>query len=281
MLPALALMALFTFYPFVQGITLSFQSWDGVGRDAPWVGTANYEKVIGDSIFWISLKNAVVFGLFGYFLGNAVSLGMALAVNRVNRGAAFYRIVYYLPGIFSVVVVGMMFAWILQGSVGILNRGLGALGLEFLQSRWLTDPSTAFASVSMVYVWYHYPLGFLLFLAGLQGVPRELYEAASIDGAGSWACFRYITWPQLVPITTIISVLTLLGALQIFGTVIVLTNGGPGYLTEVPTLRIYKEGFVNHRFGVAAAMSVVFGAMLVVISIIQIRLGKRFGGEAD
>lgn len=121
----------------------------------------------------------------------------------------------------------------------------------------------------------------MLFLAGLQGVPRELYEAASIDGAGTWACFRHITWPQLIPITTIISVLTLLGALQIFGTVIVLTNGGPGYLTEVPTLRIYKEGFVNHRFGVAAAMSVVFGAMLVALSLIQIRIGKRFGGEAD
>jgi len=281
MLPALALMAVFTFYPFFQGVALSFQSWDGVGRSAPWVGTANYERVFADSVFWISLKNALVFGLVGYFLGNAVSLGMALAVNRVKRGATFYRVVYYLPGVFSVVVVGMMFAWILQGSVGILNRGLGAVGLEMLQNRWLTDPSTAFASVSLVYVWYHYPLGFLLFLAGLQGVPRELYEAASIDGAGPWASFRYITWPQLLPITTIISVLTLLGALQIFGTVIVLTNGGPGYLTEVPTLRIYKEGFVNHRFGVAAAMSVVFGAMLIALSLIQIRIGKRFGGEAD
>src|SRR5215212_428084 len=281
LLPALALMAVFTFYPFIQGVALSFESWDGVGRDAPWVGTANYEKVIGDSIFWISLKNAIMFGLVGYFLGNAVSLGMALAVNRVRRGATIYLIVYYLPGVFSVVVVGMMFAWILQGSVGILNRGLGAVGLEMFKNRWLTDQYTAFPSVSLVYVWYHYPLGFLLFLAGLQGVPRELYEAASIDGAGTWDCFRHITWPQLIPITTIISVLTLLGALQIFGTVIVLTNGGPGYLTEVPTLRIYKEGFVNHRFGVAAAMSVVFGAMLVALSLIQIRIGKRFGGEAD
>src|SRR5215208_1367281 len=156
MAPALILMAIFTFYPFIQGVALSFESWDGVGRDAPWVGTANYEKVFGDSIFWISLKNAIMFGLVGYFLGNAVSLGMALAVNRVRRGATIYRIVYYLPGVFSVVVVGMMFSWILQGSVGILNRGLGAVGLEMLQTRWLTDPSTAFASVSLVYVWYHY-----------------------------------------------------------------------------------------------------------------------------
>src|SRR3954464_901862 len=121
LLPALVLMAVFTFYPFVQGVALSFQSWDGVGRDAPWVGTANYEKVFGDTIFWASMKNALAFGLIGYFLGNGISLGMALAVNHVKRGATFYRIAYYLPSVFSFIVVGMMFAWILQGSVGILN----------------------------------------------------------------------------------------------------------------------------------------------------------------
>jgi multiple sugar transport system permease protein/raffinose/stachyose/melibiose transport system permease protein len=279
--PALILMAVFTFYPFVEGVALSFQSWDGVGRDAPWVGTANYEKVFADTIFWASMKNAMVFALVGYFLGNAISLGMALAVNHLKRGATFYRIAYYLPSVFSFIVVGMMFAWILQGSVGILNRSLVAVGLGAFTTRWLSDPSTAMASVALVYVWYHWPFGFLLFLAGLQGVPKDLYEAASIDGAGAWARFRYITWPQLIPITTIISVLTLLGALQIFGTVIVLTNGGPGYLTEVPTLRIYKEAFVNHRFGVAAAMSVVFGAMLIVLSLVQLRVGRRFGGEGE
>ncbi|SRR6266536_1774813 len=280
-LPALVLLAVFTFYPFVQGIALSFQSWDGVARESPWVGTANYEKVFGDTIFWASMKTALIFGLIGYFVGNAISLGMALAVNRLKRGATFFRIAYYVPGVFSVVVVGMMFAWILQGSVGILNRTLVAVGLEMLTHKWLTDPSTALASVSLAYVWYHWPLGFLLFLAGLQGVPRELYEAASIDGAGAWARFRHITWPQLLPITTIISVLTMLGALQIFATVQVLTNGGPGYLTEVPTLRIYKEGFLNHRFGVAAAMSVLFGLILMALALTQIWFARRSGGEGE
>jgi multiple sugar transport system permease protein/raffinose/stachyose/melibiose transport system permease protein len=280
-LPAVLLLATFTFYPFFQGVALSFQSWDGVAREAPWVGTANYEKVFGDTIFWASMKTALVFGLIGYFVGNALSLGMALAVNKVRRGATFFRVAYYVPGIFSVVVVGMMFAWILQGSVGILNRSLGAVGLEMLQHKWLTDPSTALASVSLAYVWYHWPLAFLLFLAGLQGVPRELYEAASIDGAGSWARFRHITWPQLLPITTIVSVLTMLGALQIFATVQVLTNGGPGYLTEVPTLRIYKEGFLNHRFGVAAAMSVLFGLILMALALAQVWYARRSGGEGE
>lgn len=280
LLPALALMAVFTFYPFVQGLTLSFQSWDGVGATS-WVGLSNYQRAIGDNIFWASLANAGIFGAVGFVLGNILSLGMALAVNSLRRGSTFYRVAYYVPGVFSVVVVGMMFAWILQGSIGILNRALGAVGLEMLQRRWLTDPETALPSVALVYVWFHWGFGFLLFLAGLQGVPRELHEAASIDGAGAWGRFRYVTWPQLIPVTTIVSVLTLLGALQIFGTVQVLTNGGPGYLTEVPTLRIYKEGFQFHRFGVAAAMSVVFGSILVALSLVQIWLGRRSYGEGE
>ncbi len=277
--PALALIGAFTLLPFVQGVLLSFQSWDGVGRDAPFVGLRNYERVLGDTIFWVSMRNAALFGLVGFLAGNALSLAMALAVNAAPRGATFYRIAYYLPGVFSVVVVGMMFAWILQPTVGILNRTLVALGLESLRYNWLSDPNTALPAVSAVYVWYHWGFGFLLFLAGLQGVPRELYEAASIDGAGAWARFRYITWPQLTPVTTIVTVLTLLAALQIFGTVQVLTNGGPGYVTEVPTLRIYKEGFQFNRFGVAAAMSVVFGSILMTLSLIQIWLGRRFGSS--
>jgi ABC-type sugar transport system permease subunit len=150
-----------------------------------------------------------------------------------------------------------------------------------LKHNWLADPATALPSVAGVYVWYHWGFGFLLFLAGLQGVPRELYEAASIDGAGSWERFRYVTWPQLIPVTTIVSILTMLAALQIFGTVQVLTNGGPGYHTEVPTLRIYKEAFDFQRFGAAAAMSVVFGSILNCLSLVQIWVSRRFGSEAD
>jgi ABC-type sugar transport system permease subunit len=273
--PAIVLLGLFTLAPFAQGVVLSFQSWDGVGLDAPWVGLANYRRVFADEVFWASMGNAVTFGLIGFILGNALSLGMAVAVNATPRGAQFYRVAYYLPAVFSVVVVGMMFAWILQPTIGIVNRSLAWLGLEALKRNWLADPATALPSVAGVYVWYHWGFGFLLFLAGLQAVPRELHEAASIDGADAWRRFVFITWPQLRPVTTIVGILTLLSALQIFGTVQVLTNGGPAYLTEVPTLRIYKEGFQFNRFGVAAAMSVVFGLLLVGLSLIQIWIGRR------
>ena len=279
LLPALLLIGAFTLLPFVQGVALSFQSWDGVGRDTPFVGLRNYQRVIGDTIFWSSLWNAAVFGLIGFLIGNAISLGMAVAVSANPRGASFFRIAYYLPGVFSVVVVGLTFQWLLQPSVGLVNRTLVALGLTALKHNWLSEPGTALPSVASVYVWYHWGFGFLLFLAGLQGVPRELYEAAAIDGADAWQRFRHVTWPQLMPVTTIVSILTLLAALQIFATVQVLTNGGPGYYTEVPTLRIYKEGFGFNRFGVAAAMSVIFGAILMLLSLSQIWVSRRFGAS--
>ena len=120
--PALALLGLFTLAPFAQGILLSFQSWDGVGLDTPWVGLENYRRVFADDVFWASMQNALAFGLIGFVLGNALSLGMAVAVSANPRGAAFYRLAYYLPGVFSVIVVGMMFAWILQPTIGIVNR---------------------------------------------------------------------------------------------------------------------------------------------------------------
>jgi multiple sugar transport system permease protein/raffinose/stachyose/melibiose transport system permease protein len=280
MLPALLLIGLFTLLPFVQGVVLSFQSWDGVGATA-FVGLSNYQRVFADNIFWASMVNVAKFGLIGFLLGNALSLALAVAVNANPIGRTFYRIVYYLPGVFSVVVIGMMFQWILQPTVGILNRALGSLGLEALKHNWLANPATALPAVAGVYVWYHWGFGFLLFLAGLQGVPRDLYEAASIDGAGAWERFRYVTWPQLIPVTTIVSILTMLAALQIFGTVQVLTNGGPGYHTEVPTLRIYKEAFDFQRFGVAASMSVVFGSILICLSVVQIWVSRRFGSGGD
>ena len=278
LLPALGLIALFTIVPFIQGIALSFQSWDGIGTDTPFVGLRNYQRVMHDTLFWGSMRNVLIFGAVGFFIGNTLSLGMAVAVNRLRRGAAFYRTAYYLPGIFSVVVVGLMFSWLLHPTIGVINRVLGMVGLASLRHNWLSDPATALPSVAAVYVWYHWGFGFLLFLAGLQGIPKELYEAAELDGAGAWQRFRYITWPQLVPVTTIVSILTLLGGLQIFGTVQVLTNGGPGYHTEVPTLRIYKEAFDFQRYGVAAAMSVIFGLGLVTLSLLQLWVARRSAG---
>lgn len=273
--PAIGLIGIFTIVPFGQAILLSFQSWDGVSPDTPWVGFANYEFIASDPIFWASMRNVLFFGVVGFFVGNGVALGMALAVNRITRGKTFFRTVFYLPGVLSVVVVGLLFSFILAPGSGVLNRVLELVGLGALQQNWLGDPSVALPAVAAVFIWFHWGFGFLLFLAGLQDVPKELYEAAELDGASAWTRFRYITWPHLAPVTSIVSLLTLLAALQIFGTVQVLTNGGPGYHTMVPTLAIFNEAFVNWRYGSAAAMSVVFGGALVLLSVLQLAITGR------
>lgn len=273
--PAIGLIGVFTIVPFAQAILLSFQSWDGVSPDTPWVGLENYEFVAGDPIFWASMRNVLFFGVVGFFLGNGIALAMAVAVNSVLRGRTFFRTVFYLPGVLSVVVVGLLFSFILAPGSGVLNRLLEVVGLGALQQNWLGDSAVALPTVAAVFIWFHWGFGFLLFLAGLQDVPKELYEAAELDGANRWTKFRYITWPQLAPVTSIVSLLTLLAALQIFGTVQVLTNGGPGHHTMVPTLAIYNEAFVNWRYGSAAAMSVIFGGALVLLSVIQLAITGR------
>ncbi|MGY0064286.1 carbohydrate ABC transporter permease [Streptomyces sp. LZ34] len=278
-LPALAVIAVFTLLPFAQGIVLSFQTWDGVSLSTPYVGLANYREVMHDAQFWASMKNAALFGAVGLIIANGVALGMALAVNRARRAAAFFRTVYYLPGIFSVVVVGLMFSWFLDPRIGIVNNALGTVGLP--EPNWLGDPTTALIAVAAVFVWYHWGFGFILFLAGRQDVPKELYEAASLDGARAWAQFRYVTWPGMAHVTTIVSVLTVLSGLQIFGTVQVLTDGGPAGHTAVPTLRIYQEAFVFHEYGPAAAMSVIFGLCLVVLAFVQLWISRRLSGSTE
>ncbi|MGO4586568.1 carbohydrate ABC transporter permease [Arthrobacter sp. 2RAF6] len=273
--PAIVVIGVFTITPFAQAILLSFQSWDGVSPDTPFVGLQNYEFVFKDEAFWASMTNVAVFGVVGFFVGNGVAIAMALAVNSARRLRSVFRTVFYLPGVLSVVVVGLIFSSLFEPRTGVLNRLLEMAGLGGLQQNWLGDPAVALPSVVAVFIWFHWGFGFLLFLAGLQDIPAELYEAAELDGARGWAKFRYITWPQLAPVTTIVSLLTLLAALQVFGTVQVLTNGGPGYHTMVPTLQIYAEAFTNHRYGSAAAMSVLFGGALVVLSLIQLGISAR------
>lgn len=273
--PAIGLICVFTITPFIQAILLSFQSWDGVSTETPWVGLANYRFVATDPIFWASMRNVLFFGVVGFVLGNGIALAMALAVNSIPKGQTLFRTVFYLPGVLSVVVVGLLFSSILAPGRGVLNRLLDLIGLGALQQNWLGNPDVALPVVAAVFVWFHWGFGFLLFLAGLQDIPRELYEAAELDGANPFKRFLNVTWPQLMPVTSIVSLLTLLAALQIFGTVQVLTNGGPGYHTMVPTLAIYNEAFVNWRYGSAAAMSVIFGGGLLLLSVVQLTITNR------
>lgn len=278
-LPALALLAVFQLYPIVVGAWLSLHEWSGLSEEQPFVGLANFTSVLSDPIFWTSMTNALKFGVLGVVVGGSLALAMALLVNARTRLTGFFRAVLFLPWMLSPVVFGFLWTWILDPNVGPVNRALGWMVGHVVSIAWLGTPSTAFWLVALVFVWAHWGFGFLIFLSGLQGIPRELLEAALLDGANARQRFVYIVWPLLAPVVVLVSVVSLLLAMQIFGTVLVMTNGGPGYSTQVPTLLIYQEAFVNFRVGRGAAISVIFGVFLVAISGAQVWAGKRWSHD--
>src|SRR5207302_11390601 len=190
-------------------------------------------------------------------------------------GQSIYRIVFYIPTILSGVVVAVIWKWILQPSGGPLNEVLNRVGLGSLQHAWLASSTTAIWSVAVASMWTGLGYPFLFYLAGLQNVPAEQVEAARIDGAGGWHVFRDITLPSIRHVITLVNILTILGGMQIFNVVLTMTNGGPSYATEVPVLHIYREAFTFLHFGYATALSVLFGLLLLIVSIAQFVLTQR------
>jgi len=277
--PALALIVIFQLYPIVNGLMLSVHEWSGVSEEQPYIGADNYLSIFQDSIFWTSLRNAFTFGIVGVVAGGSLALGVALLVNARPQFAGLFRAILFLPWMLSPVVFGYLWAWILDPNVGPLNKLLSGLTGGTVSFAWLATPGLTLWVVAFVFVWAHWSFGFLIFLSGLQSVPSELTEAAQLDGANGRQQFRYIVWPIIAPVAVVVSVVSLLLAMQIFGTVFVLTNGGPGYSTQVPTLLIYQEAFVNFRVGRAAAMSVIFGLVLVMCSGLQVFAARRWSDE--
>ncbi|MGE5197161.1 MAG: carbohydrate ABC transporter permease, partial [Deltaproteobacteria bacterium] len=207
---------------------------------------------------------------------NALAFLLAWACDREIKLKNFYRAVFFIPPVLSEVVVGLVWNWILNGQYGLLNHWLDALGLSNLARNWLSDPNTALTAVAIVHSWKGFGWGFLIFLAGLQTIPRELYEAARVDGANAWHSFTRITLPLMVPVIVLVAILTILGTMQAFVLIIAMTGGGPAYHTQVPVLRILASMRGSSRFGYACAQGITFGVILVIISFIQYRFSKRF-----
>ena len=275
-LPALAVFATFSVYPFVKVFQLSLMDWDGISRHMQFVGLANFREVLlHDRIWWQSFWQAGYITLLALTLQNGLALLLAMAVNRDIRGGTAYRVIFYLPPVLSGIVVGLIWSWIYDGNAGILNHWLQAIGLGHLARSWLADPRTALTAVAVVHMWKGFGWGFVILLAGLQNIPQELYEAAKMDGAGAWYRFRYITIPLMMPVFFLVSILTILGAMQIFDIILSTTNGGPGYHTEVPVTRILVTMLGSSRFGYACSMGIIFGLVLLAVSLVQLRLSKQ------
>ena len=208
-------------------------------------------------------------------LQNALAFLLAWACDREIKNKNLYRVIFFIPPVLSEVVVGLVWQWILDGHYGLLNGWLVSIGLPHLARNWLSDPATALTTVAIVHCWKGFGWGFLIFLAGLQTIPRELYEAARVDGANAWYTFRKVTVPLMIPVAVLVAILTVLGTMQAFVLIIAMTGGGPAYHTQVPVLRILASMRGSSRFGYACAQGISFGLILVVISFIQYRFSNR------
>jgi len=220
------------------------------------------------------MKNAFIITFLALTVQNLLALFLALICDRDIKGGNVYRVIFYLPPVLSGIVVGLIWNWIYDGSYGLLNHFLVFIGLGDLSRAWLSDAKTALIAVAVIHMWKGFGWGFVILLAGLQSIPRELYEAARVDGASSWVVFKNVTAPLMIPVFILVSILTILGTMQIFDIIVATTGGGPGYHTEVPITRIVSTMIGASKFGYACAMGVVFGLILLVISMIQIRASK-------
>lgn len=273
--PALGMFLTFSLYPYIDVFNLSVRQYDGISPDKPLVWFRHFKDIIfSNESWWISFRNAAFITFLALTLQNFLALVLAWLVDRDVKGGQVYRSIYFLPPILSEVVVGLLWLWIFMPEYGLLNTFLGKIGMGKWQMAWFSDPDTALPALATVHMWKGFGWGFIILLAGLQGIPRQLYEAARVDGAGEWRIFWKITAPLMVPVFILVSILTILGTMQIYALVITTTAGGPGYHTEVPMKRMLDE-IGQARLGYACAMGLVFGFILFAISMIQLQVSKR------
>jgi len=275
--PNLLLFSVFMIVPLVWVVVLSLQSYSGFGS-AEWVGTENYTTMAQDPVFWRAALNTAVFAAVTVPLSLALGLGTALLLNRHVPGRGFFRGLYYLPFVISGVVIALVGKWIFDEQLGVVNRVIRALGGSGVG--WQSEGVPALTSLIVMIVWARLGFVMVVYLAGLQGVPGEYYEAARVDGATPWQQFRYVTWPLLRPTTFFLVVLTVIESFQVFDVVYVMTRGGPGNATQVLVTYAYATGFDSRRQGYAAAIGVVVYLVVLTFTVLWWRVQRQRGAEA-
>lgn len=274
-LPALILYLIFVIYPVGRGLWVSFHQWDGLS-EMKWIGTNNYSFVMKDKVFWQAMRNTFQFAIVVTLVKNALGLLLAILLNQSIRGRTFFRAAAFMPVTFAFVVIGVLWSWIYNPTFGLLNNLLRGLGLDFLIQGWLSDPKLALWSVMAVDIWKWTGFHMVLFLAGLQGISIEYYEAAAIDGADGWQKFTQITVPLLNQVMAVSVLLSLLGSfVSNYDVVYVMTGGGPFHSTEVALTWIVSTTFRFAAVGKANAMSMILFAFVAVFGILQIYFMTR------
>lgn len=274
-LPFLVFFGLFLVWPVVQGLWMSLTDASLTLHDPEFVGFANYAEAFGDPDVWSSLGNTVLFTVISCVPLVLVALAMALLVHSGLAGQWVWRLAYFAPYLLPVTVVTLIWTWLYQPDIGLGNQVLTSLGLEPVG--WLSDESVAMWSVAALTVWWTVGFNFLLYLAALQSLPVTYDEAAALDGAGAWRRLWSVTLPQLRHTTVLVAMLQVLASLKVFDQIYILTKGGPNGSTRPILEYVYDVGFTGYRLGYASAVSYVFFAIIIVVSLIQLRLFRQEG----
>ena len=274
LLPFLIIFSIFVVRAVVSAVQLSFYEYQILRPARPYIGFDNYVELFGDDIWWQSLRNTVLFTAMTVIGTSTVALLCAVAVTQPIKGRGFFRVLLYLPSLFSVGAVGLIWVWLLNSQYGVINYFLSFIGIKPIG--WLSDPNLVLPSLSLTTVWWTFGFPMLIFIAGLQGIPDHLYEAARIDGASGQQIFFRITLPLLRPTILFVTVTGVIAHFQVYGQPFIMTNGGPGRESYSVIFYLYQMAWTAFRMGYGAAIAVVLALIIASVTAFQFFfIGRR------
>ena len=274
LLPTLVGLVVFTAGAVIAAFLISFTRWDIV-TPAEWIGIGNYQRLATEPLFWKVLGNTFYYTILSVPLSLVLSLILALALNQKIRGVTIYRTMYFLPVVSSTVAVSLVWYWMYNPEFGLINYALAKL-FKINGPAWLSSTKWAMPAIIIMSVWKGLGYNMVIFLAGLQGVPQELYEAARIDGATGWQQFRNITLPMISPTTFFVLVMSTISSFQVFEQTYIMTKGGPAYSTLTLVYYVFQQAFQWYHMGYAAALAYVLFAVILVITLLQATCQRRW-----
>ena len=265
--------AVFLFYPIYKALAGSLHDWNPLTQKYDYIGWENYRFVLGDKLFWKSLTNTLFFTFVSTVLRLVVGLALALMLfSRMTKMRTFFQGLFYMPTVTPMVAVSFVWMWMFNPQFGLINR------FFHLDINWLKNSNWAMIAIIIMTVWKDFGYATVLFLAGLMGLPEEVYEASRIDGANGWQTFKNITLPLLKPVTLFVTITSLISYFQTYIQILVMTEGGPGTSTFVISYLIFDEAFVNYNFGTASAIAVILFVVIAVLTLLMFRY-MDMGGD--
>jgi multiple sugar transport system permease protein len=272
--PFIIFFLVFVVRAVVQAVNMSFYDWAILKPVHPYVGLKNYQELFADYVWWLAVKNTIIFTVMTVLGTLIVALVSAVAVTQPVKGNGFFRVLLYMPQLLSVGVVGLTWAWLFQSQFGVINYLLSFLGIHSIN--WLGDENLVLPALSLTTIWWTFGFPMLIFIAGLQGIPDQLYEAARIDGANGRQLFFYITLPLLRPTLLFLGVTGVIAHFQVYGQPAIMTAGGPGRASFTIIYYLYQQAWVSFRMGYGATVGVALAVIMAIFTAVQFKfLGER------